>query len=139
MMLGNPVTLSLHGVKYLIYHGRSFDDLVATLPTGGGNSSSEKLMVKLLQRRHLAPTYGGKVAVAPEKMDYLVIEDVPDVLHCGHIHIYGTKKYRNVLAVNSGTFQAVTTYMKRKGIRPTPGIVPVLDLKSHQLRRIQFA
>jgi len=138
VMVGNPVKVALHGVKFLIYHGESFDDLVATMP-GLNRQKSASLMIKLLQKRHLAPVYGGSTAISSEQQDYLVIDEVPDVFHCGHIHVYGYERYRGVDAVNSGTFQGETLYMRRLGVKPTPGIVPILDLQTRQIKVIRFA
>ncbi len=138
VMVGNPARVSLHDVNFLIYHGRSFDDLIATMP-GLNRQKSTPPMIKLLQKRHLAPVYGGRTAISPEEQDYLVIEEVPDVFHCGHIHVYGYERYRGVEVVNSGTFQETTIYMRRLGVKPTPGIVPVIDLQTHQARVIHFA
>jgi DNA polymerase II small subunit len=95
-------------------------------------------MIHLLQKRHLAPIYGERVAIAPEERDYLIIDDVPDVFHCGHMHVYGCDKYRDVIVVNSGTFQEKTIYMKSMGVEPTPGIVPIVDLKANQARAVRF-
>lgn len=138
VMVGNPAWVSLHGVKFLIYHGRSFDDLASTLP-GTGRNEVSSMMIRLLKGRHLAPMYGGKVAVVPEERDFLVIDEVPDVLHCGHIHISGLKKYKGVWAVNSGTFQGMTSYMRERGIIPTPGKVTVIDLQKNHPSVINFA
>lgn len=138
MMVGNPAWLLINGVKFLIYHGRSFDDLVPAIP-GLDRKRSTPPMIKMLQKRHLAPTYGGRTAIASEERDYLVIEDVPDVFHCGHMHVYGCESYRGIIVVNSGTFQETTSYMKRLGVKPTPGIVPIVDLQAHQVRVIHFA
>ncbi len=138
VMVGNPAWLSLEGVKFLVYHGRSFDDLIATVP-GLNREKTTPPMVKLLQKRHLAPIYGGRTAMAPEQQDYLVIEDVPDVFHCGHIHRWGYERYRDVSVINSGTFQERTRYMQSLGVVPTPGIVPIVDLQTHQTKVISFA
>jgi DNA polymerase II small subunit len=48
------------------------------------------------------------------------------------MHVYGCANYRDVIAVNSGTFQEMTSYTKRLGVKPTPGIVPIVDLKEHR-------
>ena len=112
--------------------------MVARIP-GLNRERSTPPMIKLLQRRHLAPVYGDRTAISPEERDYLLIEDVPDVFHCGHMHVYGYERYRDVHVVNSGTFQERTIYMKRLGVRPTPGIVPIIDLQTHQTRVVRFA
>ncbi len=138
VMVGNPTQLKIHGANLLIYHGRSFDDLVATIP-GLNRQDPIPPMSKLLQKRHLAPIYGGRTSISPEDRDYLVIEEVPDILHCGHMHVFGQKKYRDVMLVNSGTFQERTMYMMSLGVKPTPGIVPVIDLQTYQASVVHFA
>ncbi len=135
--LGNPCYLSLHGVEVLVYHGRSLDDVISTVP-GMDNGSPDKAMRLLLQCRHLAPVYGGKTTLSPENRDFLVIEKVPDIFHAGHIHVLGYSTYRGVLLVNSGGWQTQTDYMRRLGIVPTPGKVPVVDLQTLGIRVVPF-
>ncbi|MEM2994624.1 MAG: DNA-directed DNA polymerase II small subunit [Candidatus Bathyarchaeia archaeon] len=135
--LGNPCLLSLHGVEVLLYHGRSLDDIIFTVPDMNPDHP-EKAMKLLLQSRHLAPVYGGKTPISPEERDFLVIERVPDIFHAGHIHILGYTNYRGVLVVNSGGWQEQTEYMKRLGIVPTPGKVPVVNLQTLEVNVIPF-
>ena len=136
-LIGNPCTISLHGVEFLLYHGRSLDDLVSTVPNISYNHP-DKAMKYLLQSRHLAPIYGGKTPLAPEKKDFLVIDHPPEVFHCGHVHVQGATAYRGVLLINSGTWQGQTEYMKRLGFVPTPGKVPVVNLQTLQFTIIDF-
>lgn len=138
VMVGNPAVVSLEGVRFLVYHGRSFDDLIAAVP-GLTRDEPAEPMVKLLQKRHLAPIYGGRVSVSPEEQDSMVIEEIPDVFHCGHVHRYGCTKYRDIWVVNSATFQARTKYMQKLGVKPTPGHVAVLNLQNHTLEEKIFA
>lgn len=135
--LGNPCYLSLHGVEVLMYHGRSLDDVVSTVP-GMNNNNPEKAMRLLLQSRHLAPIYGGKTTLSPETKDFLVIDMVPDIFHAGHIHALGYCNYRGVLVVNSGGWQEQTDYMLRLGFTPTPGKVPIIDLQTLETTIIPF-
>jgi len=136
--LGNPCLLSLHNVEVLLYHGRSLDDIISTVPDMGFEHP-EKAMKLLLQGRHLAPVYGGKTPLSPENRDFLVIEDVPDILHAGHIHVLGYTNYRGVLIVNSGGWQEQTDYMRRLGLTPTPGKVPVVNLQTLETTVIPFS
>jgi DNA polymerase II small subunit len=135
--LGNPCYLSLHGVEVLMYHGRSLDDVISTVPDMD-NNHPEKAMRLLLQSRHLAPLYGGKTTLSPEGRDSLVIERVPDIFHAGHIHTLGYCNYRGVLVVNSGGWQEQTEYMQRLGFTPTPGMVPVVNLQTLEVMVIPF-
>lgn len=136
--VGNPSFLSLHKVEVLIYHGRSLDDVISTVP-GMEYTRPEKAMTVLLQGRHLAPVYGGKTPLSPESRDFLVIERVPDIFHAGHIHTFGHSNYRGVLVVNSGCWQAQTDYMRRQGVFPTYGLVPVVNLQTLEMRAVSFA
>jgi len=136
--LGNPSTISLHGVETLLYHGRSLDDIISTVP-GLDASHPEKAMKLLLQSRHLAPIYGGKTPVSPENKDSLVIEHVPDIFQAGHVHVLGYCNYRGILIINSGGWQEQTSYMKRLGLTPTPGKVPVVNLQTMETMVMTFS
>jgi len=135
---GNPCTISLHKVEFLLYHGRSLDDVISTVPRIE-YTHPEKAMTLFLQSRHLAPTYGGKTPLAPENKDHLVIERVPDVFHAGHIHTLGYTNYRGVLVVNSGCWQEQTDYMRHLGLVPTPCLVPVVNMQTFDVTVISFA
>jgi DNA polymerase II small subunit len=135
--LGNPCLVSIHGVEVLIYHGRSLDDVISTVP-GMSFNHPEKAMRLLLQCRHLAPIYGGKTMLSAEDKDSLVIEHVPDIFHAGHIHVLGYCNHRGVLAVNSGAWQEQTDYMRRLGLVPTPGKVPVVNLQTLEVTIVPF-
>jgi DNA polymerase II small subunit len=136
--LGNPCTLSLHNVDLLVYHGRSLDDVLSVVP-GIDFNTPEKAMKLLLRSRHLAPLYGGKTPIAPEKRDFLVIDRPPDILHCGHIHVLGYTSYRGTLLVNSGAWQRRTKYQEELGVVPTPGVVPAVNLQTLQVTPINFS
>jgi DNA polymerase II small subunit len=136
--LGNPSFVSIHDVEVLLYHGRSLDDVLSTIP-GMSFNHPEKGMRSLLQCRHLAPIYGGKTMLSPENRDPLIIEHVPDIFHSGHIHVLGYSNYRGVLIMNSGAWQTQTEYMQRLGLVPTPGKVPVVNLQTFEVTVIPFA
>ncbi len=123
--ISNPGVVSLDGINVLIYHGRSFDDLVMAVKDFAYEKSDD-IMVELLQKRHLAPIYGERTPLASELEDYLVIDEVPDVFHTGHIHINSYKRYKGVHLINSGTFQTQTEFQKIYNINPTPAEVPIL-------------
>lgn len=135
--LGSPCTVSLHNVEVLMYHGRSLDDIIATVP-GLSHEHPEKAMKLLLQSRHLAPVYGGKTLLSPESKDFLVIERVPDIFHAGHVHVVGYCNHRGVLIVNSGCWQEQTEYMQKLGLNPTPGKVPVVNLQTLETMVFSF-
>jgi DNA polymerase II small subunit len=135
--LGDPSVISLHDVEVLMYHGRSLDDIIATIP-GINHEHPEIAMKLLLQCRHLAPLYGGKTMLSPENRDFLVIERPPDIFHAGHIHVLGYCNYRGVLVVNSGGWQEQTDYMAKLGVMPTPGKLPVVNLQTLEITVLSF-
>ena len=123
--ISNPGVVSLDGINVLIYHGRSFDDLVMAVKEFT-HEKNDLLMEELLKKRHLAPIYGERTPLASELEDYLVIEELPDVFHTGHVHINTYRKFKGIHLINSGTFQTQTEFQKIYNIEPTPAEVPVL-------------
>ena len=135
--VGDPAYIRLHGVTFLVYHGKSLDDVIATTPNLAYDRPTEAMKL-LLRARHLSPTYGKRTALSPEQRDYMVVDRVPDVFHVGHVHTYGELSYRGTLLVNSGTWQAQTNFQSNMGLEPTPSIVPVLDLSTLKVVRRNF-
>lgn len=134
--LGNPASVTIEQLKHVLYHGNSLDSLIAHL-SNASYTHPERVMVEYLRRRHLSPIYGGNLIV-PQHTDYLVLKEEPDVIHCGHVHKNGYGLYRNTLLINSGTFQDRTQFQIRQGHIPTPGLVPVYELKHARLRTLDF-
>ena len=134
---GNPSVVTVEGVDVLMYHGMSLNPFAESLPHVE-IEEPQTAMVEMLRKRHLAPMYGD-VRLAPESRDYLVIDEVPDVLHTGHTHTVGAEKYRNVLTVNTGAWQSQTPYQKAMNIQPDVGYAGVLDLSTLELDMKQFA
>jgi DNA polymerase II small subunit len=124
--VSNPSLVSLDGFKTLIYHGRSFDDLAMTI-NGLSHQTSDLIMRELIEKRHLAPIYGERTPLASEFEDHLVIDDIPDIFHTGHVHINAYKKHKGIHMINSGTFQSQTEFQKIYNIVPTCAEVPVLN------------
>jgi DNA polymerase II small subunit len=125
------------GLEWLIYHGRSLDEIMMKIPNATYAKPAEA-MVELLQRRHLSPIYGSRAGVAPEAEDYLVIDRVPAVIHSGHVHTVGFCRYRGVTLINSGAWQSQTEFQKKVNLQPTPGIVPFIDQETMKIRKLVF-
>lgn len=136
-MLGNPAFLELNGVKVLMYHGQSLDDIIATTP-GLSYSKPAEAMKVLLKARHLSPIYGQRTPIAPEQEDMMVIAEVPDVFHSGHVHVIDVGNYRGTLIVNSGAWQAQTKFQQTMGIMPTPGFAILINLATLQPFQMDF-
>ena len=131
-MLGNPSLISLNGVKVLLFHGQSIDDIVKTAP-GLSYNKPAKVMQYLLRARHLSPIYGSSTPIAPETEDMMTIDEIPDIFHVGHVHVLDLDLYRRVLLINSGTWQKQTPFQTSVGITPTPGIAVIVNLKTFKV------
>ena len=74
--LSNPAMVELNGIKVLMVHRFNID---------------------MLKKRYL----GKSRIIIPD--DYLVLEEVPDIVHCGHSHEPHVMNYKSVTIVNSGS------------------------------------
>lgn len=74
--LSNPSMIELNGIKILLIHRFNMD---------------------MLKKRYL----GKSRVILPE--DYLVLDDVPDIVHCGNTHEPYVTNYKAVTIVNSGS------------------------------------
>ncbi|MFC4540768.1 DNA-directed DNA polymerase II small subunit [Halosolutus amylolyticus] len=128
-IVSNPSMVTIEGVSVLMYHGVSLDEVIAELPEEKASyDEPHRAMYQLLKKRHVAPQFGGHTRLAPEEQDYLAIDEVPDIFHTGHVHKLGFGKYHNVLAINSGCWQAQTDFQKSVNIDPDAGYAPIVDL-----------
>ncbi len=136
-MLGNPCMINMEGIKILMFHGQSLDDIIASIP-GLSYSKPAEAMKILLKSRHLSPIYGQRTPIAPEKEDMMIIEEVPDILHSGHVHVIDVDSYKGTLLVNSGAWQSQTPFQQTMGITPTPAIAIAINLSSLKPYKIDF-
>ena len=136
-IIGNPSLVELNKVKLLMFHGQSLDDVIATVP-GLSYSKPVEAMKILLRSRHLSPIYGNRTPIAPESEDMLVIDDVPDVFHAGHVHTTQVGRYKGTLIVNSGAWQKQTKFQQTMGITPSPGICILVNLATLQSFKKDF-
>jgi len=136
--VGNPCEFSLHGVRILSYHGKSIDDFVAGLRSVT-YAKPEMAMRAMLERRHLAPSWGGKTPLSPEPEDRMVIRDVPDIFVTGHVHGHFVGNHKGTTIVHSSTWQDQTDYQRMLGFQPKPCILTVINLHTHESASIPFA
>ena len=144
-MFSNPSLINIHnigkfpGFDTLIYHGVSFDHIVSEVPSfrKNGYERADKIMEFLLKKRHLSPTHGS-TRIDPTPQDFLTINKIPDIFATGHIHYTSVGRYKNILTLNSGCFQDKTEFQIKLGHNPTPGRVPVLNLKTNHTKILRF-
>lgn len=135
--VGSPSWVEIEGLKTLIYHGAALHDLISSV----GFLDSEKpqdAMIEVLKRRDIMAAYGMKQPYVPEKEDFMVIRQEPDLVYIGDMHHNGYGNYRGATIINSGTWQARTGYQAKLGHVPTPGIVPVLELATGKITEKRF-
>lgn len=131
-MVGNPAVISLNGVKVMMFHGQSIDDIVKTTP-GLSYDKPTNVMKHLLRARHLSPIYGSQTPIAPEMEDLMVIDDIPDIFHVGHVHRAELDMYKGILLLNSGSWQKQTPFQASVGMTPNPGIALIVNLKTFKV------
>ena len=133
----NPAVIDIEGVNFLMYHGVSILPFIDLLPNGDVQEPASG-MWPMLQKRHIAPMYGKGVRISPEREDNLVIEEVPDVVHCGHVHTFDLHEYNGVKLVNTGAWQHQTDYQRRLDITPDVGFCPVFNLEDMSVQLYGF-
>ena len=137
LFVGNPCDFSLHGVRVLSYHGVSIMDFVSSLRTVTFETP-EAAMRAMIDRRHLAPSWGGKTPLSPEPEDRLVIQEIPDIFVTGHVHGHHIETYKGVNLVHSSTWQDQTDYQRMLGFQPKPCILTIVNLHTHATAAIPF-
>jgi len=140
--VGNPATVTIEehdrgGLNILMYHGVSFDTMITSDPSlKEGYTQPDKVMISLLKRRHLSPPYDTGLVACGD--DHMIIRNVPDIFHTGHVHSNGNGMYRGTTIINSGTWQSQTSFQKLCGHEPTPCILPMLNLNTRELNLMNF-
>jgi DNA polymerase II small subunit len=135
--VGNPCYFSVHGVEILSYHGQSLLDYATNIQHLKYNEPVE-IMKVMLKKHHLAPTYGGYTPLAPEHIDYMVIDKIPDIFVTGHVHLAQISDYRGVTLINASSWQAQTSYQKMLNFIPDSAKMPIVDLKTGTVTMMDF-
>ncbi len=140
ILVSNPCYVKLYNkLKILMYHGYSYDGIIQSIPSlrKVGYQNPSLPMLEVLKRRHLSPRMDDTMII-PHTQDYLVIKEVPDIFHSGHLHTTSVMNYKHVTLINSGTFQAQTEYQKMLGHIPHPGIITLMNLQTRKVKLINF-
>jgi len=138
--INNPGFIEVHDVKVLMYHGASQYSLISNIPSASdGITNPQKTAVEMLRRRLLNPIYGFKPPVIPVGSEMIITDEkIPDVMHFGDIHKNGYTEYRGTTIVNSGCWQKITSNQIKRGLTPTPGEVPIYNLRTGNLKIEKF-
>ena len=129
--------------KVLMYHGASihtFINEIKSLRLMKAHRCPAKAVEQMLKRRHLSPTHGSftGVYIPNPESDPLVIAEVPDVLCTGEVHRLDISSYNGVLIITGSCWQAQTPFEEKVGNEPDPAKVPVLNLRTRELKIYDF-
>ena len=91
-----------------------------------------------MKRRHLAPTHTSTLYLPDVNQDPLVIDRVPDFFATGHLHKSIASNYRNVTLICGSCWQSKTAFQERVGHNPQPSRVPIVNLKTRDVKILRF-
>ncbi|MBT5740443.1 hypothetical protein HOI26_05085 [Candidatus Woesearchaeota archaeon] len=129
------------GFDVLLYHGFSFDYYIRNVESirmNGGYHRADLIMKLLLQKRHLAPSFTSTPYYPGHKEDPLLIKKIPDFFLSGHIHYSSVANYRGVTMISGSCWQGPTLFQDKLGHEPEPGRVPVVNLKTREIKILKF-
>ena len=147
ILLSNPSVVNIgksdesNGLNILMYHGYSFDYYVSNVDSirnGGGYERADLIMKFLLQRRHLAPSFKSTPYLPSHSEDPLLIKNIPDIIITGHIHYSSVANYRGVTMISGSCWQGQTKFQEKLGHNPQPGRVPIVNLKTREVKVLKF-
>ncbi|MHA2247968.1 MAG: metallophosphoesterase [Candidatus Hodarchaeales archaeon] len=134
---GNPLRLSLEDMSLLVFHGQGNYELFQK-QFQKAHSTPTLAIKHLLEYRHLYPEYGSYNPLAPFKRDYLVIDEIPDVIVSGHLHHAYFEEYKGIKIITCGTFQRDNQRKAQLEEKASIGIVPILDTVSGNVEMIDL-
>ncbi|MBT4935392.1 DNA-directed DNA polymerase II small subunit [Candidatus Woesearchaeota archaeon] len=137
--IGKTDTFS--GFNVLLYHGYSFDYYVSeveSIRNSGGYHRADLLMKFMLKRRHMAPSFKSTPYYPSHKEDPLLIKVIPDFFITGHIHYSKVANYKGVTMICGSCWQGKTSFQEKLGHEPEPARVPVVNLKTRDVKILKF-
>ena len=132
------------GVKFkvLMYHGASMHGIINSiddLRLNKAHESPTSVVKYMLKKRHLAPTHSLVTYTPLDKEDALLIKEIPDIVSTGDLHRPEISEYNGVLLIASSCWQARTPFEEKVGNNPDPCKVPILNLKTREVKIIDFS
>jgi len=137
--IGKTETFS--GFDVLLYHGYSFDYYVSNVESirnQGGYHRADLLMKFLLKRRHLAPSFKSTPYFPAHHDDPLLITKIPDFFVTGHIHYSKVANYKGITLLSGSCWQGKTSFQEKMGHEPEPARVPLVNLKTREVKVLKF-
>jgi len=141
-LVTNPCYVSLEeGFEILMYHGASFHGIINDidrLRTSNAHDNPTKVVKELLKRRHLAPSHSSVIYIPGEK-DPLFIRRIPDIVATGECHRADIDTYNNILMIANSCWQSITPFEEKVGNHPDPCKVPMFNLKTREIKLLDFS
>ncbi len=129
---GNPLRLTINGMKFLVFHGQGSEKIFQNL-----FKIKEKNPIlgfaQLLEYRHLSPEYGTFTSIAPYPKDYLVINEIPDILITAHHHMANIGIYKGVRIVSCGSLKHPRSNQSEKKKKSSIGVFPIIDTTTGEI------
>ena len=129
------------GFKVVMYHGASMHswiDEIEDLRQNQANKNPSRVVKYMLRHRHLSPMHSGNVYVPSDKEDMLIIKEPPDIVATGDMHRTDIDMYNNTLIICSSCWQSQTLFEEKVGNLPDPCKVPMLNLKTREIKILDF-
>ena len=129
------------GIKVLMYHGASMHNIineVEELRLSNAHSTPAKVVKHLLLRRHLSPVHGAGIYIPNKNEDPMLIKEIPDIITTGDLHRSDIEKYNGILIIANSCWQTQTAFEEKVGNQPDLCKVPVLNLKTGQIKILDF-
>lgn len=145
-LVSNPAMITIgktknfQGFKILMYHGASFSNIVNELDElriARAHDNPTRVVKTLLKRRHLSPSHSFTTYL-PAVKDSLLIYEAPDIIATGDFHKAEVSNYNNILLIASSCWQTTTPFEEKVGNHPDPCKVPVFNLKTGQVKIMDF-
>ena len=143
---GNPSLINIgakkdfSGMNVLTYHGYSFHyyaNNIEELVKEKAAHKPEKIMAYLLKNGHLAPTHASTLYF-PSEDDPFLIKNAPDIFLAGHTHKSAVAYYNNILMISSSTWESLTAFQEKMGNEPDFCKVPMFNMKTREVRILDF-
>jgi len=124
-----------------MYHGASlihYVNEIESLRMIKAHDTPSKVVREMLKRRHLATIHSSVTYIPTEAEDMLVIKEVPDVIVTADFHRADIDLYNNILIVCNSCWQSTTPFEEKVGNHPDPCKVPLLNLKTREIKILDF-
>ena len=145
VLVPNPTMIKLlekeKEFKVLMYHGASIHSFISEineLRLMKAHRCPAKAVKHMLKRRHLAPTHSSVVYVPNKDCDPLVIDETPDILCTGEVHRLDIERHNGVMIITGSCWQSQTDFEEKVGNIPDPCKVPIINLKTGELKILDF-